>query len=82
MGKAVALVPTPICPFCGKMGTVEIAVEKLTTFKRWRFQRNVPIQDVFPELSAEDREMIMTGIHASCWEEAFSEEDTESNVSY
>lgn len=44
----------------------------------WRFNANREgkhIQDVFPELSADDREFLMTGITAEEWTEAFGSED-------
>lgn len=34
-----------------------------------------PIQDIFPELSAEDREFLKTGITAEEWDAAFPEPD-------
>lgn len=33
------------------------------------------IQDVFPDLSAEEREFMISGTHAVCWNEAFNEEE-------
>lgn len=40
----------------------------------WR-KTGVLIQDVFPQLSADDREFLMTGITPEEWDEHFSEED-------
>lgn len=33
------------------------------------------IQDVFPLLTKEDREVMISGTHAKCWEEMFSDID-------
>jgi hypothetical protein len=30
------------------------------------------IQDIFPNLDADQRELIMTGTHSECWKEIFS----------
>jgi hypothetical protein len=35
------------------------------------------IQDVFPDLSASDREFLLSGITPEEWEEAFGDEDDE-----
>jgi hypothetical protein len=42
--------------------------------KRWE-AGGVLIQSVFPHLSADDREFLMSGITPEEWEEHFSEED-------
>lgn len=74
MAKAVAMYPTPRCPVCGKIGTVEIPVEKLSQVKQWQVRKHVRIQELLPELSADDREMLMTGLHPMCWKEIMGEE--------
>lgn len=35
-------------------------------YRRW--QEGQYVQDAFPELSADQREMLITGICGSCWE--------------
>lgn len=57
---------TPRCIVCGESSIVEIDKEK---FDRWQAGENV--QDVFPEISADQREMLITGTHPACWEKAF-----------
>ena len=37
------------------------------------WQRGVLIQDAIPNLNADDREFIMTGITSDVWEEAYHE---------
>lgn len=74
MGKAVAMYPTPLCPVCNKGGTVEIPIEKLSEVNRWRVRRHVFIQDLLPELDADQREMLISGTHPECWKELFGEE--------
>jgi hypothetical protein len=46
----------------------------------WRFSldgKGKHIQQVFPELSADEREFLMTGVTAEEWDVAFPEEDEE-----
>ena len=51
---------TRTSPFSGTINTKEIA--GVTVWKLQRWKDGEKIQDVFPELSADDREFIMTGI--------------------
>lgn len=39
--------------------------------KCWRYGGTEHIQDVFPELSSDEREFLMTGVTAEEWEEIF-----------
>lgn len=55
-------------PFSGKINTREIAV---TEEQLLRWERGELIQNVMPNLSADDREFIMTGITPEEWEETF-----------
>ena len=56
----------------GKHNTRDIPINQ-TQFNMWK--PGVLIQDVFPDLSADDREFLMTGITPEEWDEHFSEED-------
>lgn len=49
------------CPFCGKKSTLIIDKER---YNRW--QSGELIQNVFPELPAEERETIISGMCAKC----------------
>jgi hypothetical protein len=39
---------------------------------RWQGGEN--IQQVFPDMSAEDRELLISGIHPVCWDQLFPKE--------
>jgi hypothetical protein len=39
------------------------------------------VQDVFPHLSADDREFLLTGITPQEWQEAFGDEEDDDDVS-
>lgn len=50
------------CPFCGKINEVNINEE---AFFEWQYGGK-NIQDVVPEMSATDREMLISGICPEC----------------
>lgn len=53
-----------VCPSCGGKHFVRVNREH---FKAWR-EDGVLIQQAMPELSADDRELLISGICADCWE--------------
>lgn len=55
------------CAICGK--TVEISVYNDDYFK-WR--KGMLIQDAFPYLSPDDREMLVSHTCKECWDRMFS----------
>jgi hypothetical protein len=58
-------VVTRKCGMCGERGVVE-DVDALG-FIRWS-ELGENIQDALPGLDADQRELLMTGTHAHCWE--------------
>lgn len=56
------------CYECGKPREVVVSDAALRKFRAGSFA-----QDCFPELSAEQREFLISGICGDCWEEMFSE---------
>ena len=61
---------TTTCPFCGQ--THEVLVYE-DDFFAW--QGGKCAQDAFPYLSADDREMLISGICPKCWDSMFDEEE-------
>jgi hypothetical protein len=57
---------TPLCQVCGTSESLELDEEKLI---RWHYGEHV--QDVFPELTPAERELIVTGTHDTCWDLLF-----------
>lgn len=55
------------CPFCGQ--THEVTVEEFD-YILWEVS-DVLAQDVFSYLSADEREMLISGICPDCWERTF-----------
>lgn len=56
-------------PFNGEVNTLNIEV---TDEQIQAYMDGALIQDAFPNLSADDREFIKTGITADAWEEMFA----------
>lgn len=54
------------CPICGHSHSIKVSAEGLS-----RYFDGGLIQDCFPELSADEREMIISGICPECWEKMF-----------
>lgn len=63
---------TRTSPFNGKMYTMEIACTE-GQLRRW--QKGEHIQNVMPEIPAEHREFIMTGITPNQWNELFGDKE-------
>jgi hypothetical protein len=61
---------TTICPFCGQ--THEVLVFE-DDYDAW--QGGARAQDVFFYLSANEREMLISGICPKCWDNMFGEEE-------
>lgn len=51
------------CPLCGTRRTVEVSAE---AYENWN-KRGFLIQHAFPELSEDDRELLLSGICSACW---------------
>lgn len=60
------------CPFCG--GYHEVHVSE-ADYAEW--QDGELAQNAFPYLSADDREILISGICPKCWAETFGEEEDE-----
>lgn len=54
------------CPFCEEDHIVTVPLDG---YSKWLCGEK--IQNAMPEVPAEDREMLISGICPSCWEKAF-----------
>lgn len=59
-------VTTPKCMVCGKTSTILVEESKL---RRW--QRGEHIQQVWPDKTNSERELLKSGTHDKCWDEMF-----------
>lgn len=58
------------CPHCHKPHTIEVNESQ---YLDWMAGKNIQI--AFPDLSADQRELLISGICPECWDEIFKEED-------
>lgn len=58
------------CPFCGHANFVEV-----NEVDYWDWQDGALAQDTFPYLSADEREMLISGICPTCWDIVFGKEE-------
>lgn len=58
------------CPFCGRGNEVEV---NEIDYLDW--QDGMMAQDAFPYLSADEREMLISGICGDCWEKYFGSDE-------
>jgi hypothetical protein len=61
---SVKFTATMPCMACGNT----VAVDRLDPDAVLSWQAGALVQDVFPHLSASEREALMTGTHAECWD--------------
>lgn len=59
------------CPICGKVSKLEVDDTAFMAYKAGIGK----IQHMFPELTAEERELIQTGICNTCWNDMFKEDE-------
>jgi hypothetical protein len=58
------------CIHCRKETIYKLSEDQ---YYKWVVQNNY-IQDVFPHLSAQQREQMISGTHPHCWDEMFPED--------
>jgi len=58
------------CPFCGLIHEVEV---NEMDYLDW--QDDVLVQDAFPYLDANEREMLISGICPDCWDKMFGSDE-------
>ena len=68
MSETIA-VKTKTCTVCGKY---EVWILDRAAVESW--QAGEYIQNAFPEMSMQDREILITGTHPACWDKLFPEE--------
>lgn len=61
-------VTTKKCMHCGYLGELNVPNAGLA-----RYNSGALVQDAFPDLTAPEREQIVSGTHPECWEEMFCE---------
>ena len=62
------------CPFCGKENFLTLSAKD---FNAW--QEGELVQNAFPYLDANERELLVSGICSECWEKTFGEDDEDDS---
>lgn len=61
------------CKICSTNHVINVKQEDL-----WRYNDGAHAQHTFPYLSADDRELIISGVCGKCFDEMFEDDDDES----
>lgn len=67
-------VTTMNCFHCNQPSTMTVNIAE---FNAWR--DGLLIQEAFPTMSTQDRELLMTGTHPACWDAMFSDEEEDED---
>ena len=54
------------CFWCGNTAQIDVPFEGFVLWNNGKL-----IQEALPELSSDERELLMTGTHSDCWEAAY-----------
>jgi hypothetical protein len=61
------------CPNCGSNhGPLEVTEEQIAL---WNSGQGKFVQECFPDLTAEQRELLLTGLNDECWEDYLGSEE-------
>jgi hypothetical protein len=64
------VVKTKTCTVCGEYEVWSLDRKAVESWQAGEY-----IQNAFPEMSMQDREVLITGTHPACWDKLFPEED-------
>ena len=71
---------TKISPLTGKTNSMEIAIDEFTLFRVNHPERHECIQDIVPDLSADEREFLKTGFTTEDWDAMYPEEEEDEEL--
>ena len=61
------------CPVCNEQHFIPV---KFCDYIKWK-KDGVYVQDAFPYLNEDEREMLLSGICRKCWDEAMTDDEDE-----
>jgi hypothetical protein len=64
---------TPKCPMCGDETLMKVDGDGLRSWFRGAF-----IQDAFPDMDVDSRELLISGTHPACWSDMLGEMEEQS----
>lgn len=71
MTPQTVTVTTHPCPVCQVTSQVVVNYDQFRRFQ----QEFMHVQEAFPDMSIDDRELLITGTHPACWVLMFGEEE-------
>ena len=75
-----AIYITPECIVCHQASTIGVTDEVAAGIRAWKAGRLAQV--ALSMLSADERELIMTGIHPDCWSQLADDDDDETDDDY
>jgi hypothetical protein len=60
------------CPECGRQDVFDV-----TDFEIEKYRNGAHIQNAFPNLTADQREQLITGLDKECWDKVMGPEPTD-----
>ena len=66
------VVKTKTCTVCGEYEMWSLDRQSVESWQGGEY-----IQNAFPDMSAQDRELLISGTHPACWSKLFGEDDNE-----
>lgn len=73
--KETFKIRTKPCWICGQHSYVTVPTDAWRRFDLY----NVHLEDAWPSGSAEDKQLIRTGVHPKCWDEEFPDDSPKEN---
>lgn len=64
-------VTTAPCRLCGVNSVLDVPSDGLALWRSGKY-----VQDAFPDLSVDDRELLVSGTHPECWNNLFPKEES------
>ncbi len=65
---------SPPCPVCIRASVIHLDRKDVE-----RYQAGEHVQDVWPDKTDDERELIITGTHPECWAQMFPDEDDDDD---
>ena len=68
------VVKTKTCTVCGEYEVWSLNRQAVESWQGGEY-----IQNAFPDMSAEDRELLISGTHPACWNKLFPEDEGDND---
>lgn len=67
-------IQTPNCPGCGQYEVIEATEAQAIEWRKHKQDRR-PVQQIFPTLTVDQRERLITGLCGPCWDREIGDPD-------